>query len=97
VGPHVVAHGDDLVHNDPRSGALSGDLSEELTQGYGPVRDQRVVLDVPRPNEFGRTLLGLLRVDHQLVELEDVVLVADGAAVVGVEDLDHELLLFVAT
>jgi hypothetical protein len=44
---------------------------------------------------FGRALLGPLRVDHQLVELEDVVLVADGAAVVGIEELNHDFLLLV--
>jgi hypothetical protein len=39
---------------------------------------------------FGRALFRPLRVDHQFIELDNVVLVADGATVFGVEDLNHD-------
>jgi hypothetical protein len=51
------------------------------------------VLDVSGAYEFGRALFRLLRVDHQIVEGEDIVLVANGAAIVGVNDFDHGRLL----
>jgi hypothetical protein len=37
--------------------------------------------------------LAVLRGDHQIVEGEDIVLVANGAAIVGVNDFDHGWLL----
>jgi hypothetical protein len=52
------------------------------------------VLDVCGADEFGRALLRLLLVDHQIIEGEDIVLVANGTAIVDVNDFDHGWLLW---
>src|SRR5258708_2781608 len=70
VGPDVVADGDDLVYDNASLRAFTGDLSEELSKRHGSIRNQRVVLDVPRSDMFGSAFLGPFRVDHQLVKLE---------------------------
>jgi len=93
VRPYIVADGDDAVDDDAGPGAFPRDLGEEFPQRDRTVCDQWVVLDVSWAYEFGRTLFRLLRVDHQIVEGEDIVLVANGAAIVGVNDFDHGRLL----
>jgi hypothetical protein len=47
------------------------------------------VLDVSGNEEPGCGLLRLLLVDHQIIEGEDGVLVANGAAVVGINEFNH--------
>jgi hypothetical protein len=93
VRPYIVADGDDAVDDDAGPGTFPRDLGEELPQRDRTVCDQRVVLDVSEADEFGRALFRLLRVDHQIVEGEDVVLVADGAAIICINDFDHGWLL----
>lgn len=66
-----------------------GDLAEELAERFGPVRDERIVLDVVGGHELADGFLRLLLVDHQIIETQDVGLVARGAAVVWVDKLNH--------
>ena len=87
--PYIVIDGDDAMDHDASPGTFSCDLGEELPQCKRTVCDQRVVLDVVGAHIFGCSLFRFLRVDHQIVEREDVILVANGAAVVGVNDFDH--------
>src|ERR1700722_667015 len=93
VRPYIVADGDDTVDDDAGPGAFPRDLGEELSQRDRTVCDQRVVLDISGADEFFRAFFRLLRVDHQIIEGEDIVLVANGAAIVGVNDFDHGWLL----
>jgi len=69
------------------------DLSEILPQGHGPVGDQGVVLVVVGAEELCRRLFRLLLVDHQIIESQHVVFVADGAAVFWVYEYEHRYLL----
>jgi hypothetical protein len=47
------------------------------------------VLDICGTDKIGRGLLRLLLVDHQIIEDEDIVLVANGTAVTGIDEHDH--------
>ena len=74
--------------------AFPGDLAEELPQCGGTVGNDRIVLDVRRVDEPAYAFFRALLVDHQVVEAKNAVLVANGAAVVRVDELNHESLLF---
>jgi len=62
-----------------------------MPQRYRTVWNERVVLDLRRTNEFGRSLLRLFLVDHQFVEGKNIVLIANGAAIIGVYEYNHDL------
>src|ERR1700726_1449841 len=71
----------------------TGDLTEKLPQGYRTVRNEGVVLDVGWTDELGRGFLRLLLVDHLFVERKDVVLITNGAAIIGVDKHNYFVLL----
>jgi hypothetical protein len=81
VRPNVVADGDDAMDHNASQPAFRRDLAKELSQRLRPVGNERVVLDVRGTGEPGRGFLRLLPVDHQIVEGEDSVLVANSADV----------------
>src|SRR5271154_5305012 len=93
VHPYIVAGGDNAVDNDAGPSAFPCDLTEELAKRDRTVCNQRIVLDVCGADEFGRALLRLLLVDHQIIEDEDIALVAHRPAIVDVYDFDHGWLL----
>jgi hypothetical protein len=47
------------------------------------------MLDICRTDKFGRALLRLLLVDHQVIEGKDIVDVANSTAVIRIDELDH--------
>jgi hypothetical protein len=47
------------------------------------------VLDVRRVDELGDAFFRALLVDDQIIEAKHVVLIANGAAVVRIDELDH--------
>ncbi len=57
MGPDIVADRNDPVNDDTCPGSLARDLCEELAERDGPVRNQRVVLDVRLTYIFARCLL----------------------------------------
>src|SRR5258708_12838197 len=88
VSKHIVAHGDDLMDDDPRLGTFLGDLAEELPQRVRAVRNQRVVLDIRGAHE-PVYVFRLLLVDYQIIVAKNIILVANSAAIVDVYKLDH--------
>src|SRR6266852_6922705 len=91
----IVANRNDLIDDDASIGPLLGDLAEELSQRFRAIGNQRIVLDIARSHKCGDGFLRLFLVNHKIVEAKDIVLVADGAAIVGVYKLDHGSLLVV--
>ena len=53
VGKHVVADGDDPVHDHPCASALPGNLAEKLAECRRTVRNERIVLNVSRTEILG--------------------------------------------
>jgi hypothetical protein len=92
VRPYVVASSNNAVDDDASPRAFSRDLAEEFAQGDRAVCDQRIVLDVCGADEFGCSFFRLFLVDHQIIEGKNTVFVANGAAIVDVNDLDHSWL-----
>jgi hypothetical protein len=84
VCPDIVVDGDDPVDHDPQIDAILGDLVEEPGQLGCTIRNQRIVLNVFRREEFGHCLFSLFLVDHQIVEGKNVVLISNGADIIGV-------------
>src|SRR5271165_3293528 len=93
VGVHVVTGGDGAVVHEAGVLTLRRDLREVVDDPLGTVLEQGIVLDVIRTRVPLDRLLRPLLVDHHLVPSDDVLQVAHGSAVAGVDTLDHDCLL----
>jgi hypothetical protein len=89
VCPDIVVDGDDPVDDDPWISAIPGQLVKKPGQLGCTIRNRRIVLDVFRRKKFGHRLFSFLLVDHQIVEGKNVVLIPNGAGIIGVYKFDH--------
>jgi hypothetical protein len=53
------------------------------------------MLNIRRANILRGTLFGALLIDHEIIKRKNVVLVTDGASIIGVNKYEHGLLLSV--
>jgi hypothetical protein len=90
MSPHIIADGNNLVYDNTGTRPFPRDLAEIQPERDRTVWDERVMLNLSGAEKPRRSFLRLLLVDHQFVEFENVVLIANRATIVNVHYLDHE-------
>jgi len=88
VSKHIVAHGDDLMDDDPRLARSLVIWPKNFPSASGPFAINGLCWIYAGLMNLCN-VFRLLLVDYQIIEAKDIVLVANSAAIVGVYKLDH--------